>query len=156
MTLAILDGHGRLSWIWNDLERFLYRCCLFDGLQLNTWKVKICFFQSQLRISKTLAFHQFWTNFLTSRESKTFFVKWYGYFYCIKYICGSEVSTTFPLATIQRVKVELLTLKKRWKRKFCFSKSFGILEISGFSSLFSRTFWIQMTLQFFYEWYDNS
>ena len=48
-----------------------------------------------------------------------------------------------------RVKVELLTPKKRLKRKFCFSKPFGILEISGFSSLFSRTFWIQMTLQFF-------
>ena len=41
-----------------------------------------------------------------------------------------------------------IILKKRWKRKICFSKPLDILEISGFSSLFSWTFWIQTTLQF--------
>ena len=50
---------------------------------------------------------------LDFKRVQNLFCKMIGYFYCIKYIYGSKVSTTLPLATIQSVKVELLTLKKR-------------------------------------------
>ena len=105
-------------------------------------------FQSQLRISKTLAFHQFWTNFLTSRESKTFFVKWYGYFYCIKYIYGSEVSSTLPLATILLVKVEL-HLRKGEKENFVFQNHLAFSKFLGFHHFSHELFGFKWLYNFF-------
>ena len=71
-----------------------------------------------------------------------------GYFYCIKYIYGSEVSITFPLATTQRIKVKL-HLRKGQKEKFCFSKPLDILEISVFYHFSHERFGFKRLYNFF-------